>query len=493
MSYFRFLRSPLFYLLIIIVLAFLVRIYKIDNPVADWHAWRQADTASVARYFYQVGYNPLIPKYDDMSGVAENPVPNFNRYRFVEFPIYTSVVYFTYYMNGGVNEALARGVNIIFSLGSLIFVYLVAKKYFGIATALVSSLIFAFLPFNIFFSRVILPEPSLVFFCLGMFYYTDKWIRESGVKLFILSVVFTSLAMLTKPMAIFYLLPLLYLYRAKVGRWFPVPARFLAFLVFAFVPFTLWRVWMMQFPEGIPASNWLLNGNGIRLRPAFFRWIIGDRFGREILGVAGTFLFFLGILIRPKNPEGVVMHLLALSMFLYLIVFATGNVQHDYYQTMIVPVLSIFLARGVISLITGINGFIPRIYTIVLGVLFFILTFYLTWGEVKGLYQINNPVIVEAGREADRILPKDAVVVAPYGGDTSFLYYVNRPGLPFIVLPIEEIKKDYGVNFLVSTAKDAKTKWTMRKYKIVKETDKYVIVDLREVNPKFDEKSDPEP
>src|SRR3989304_6819731 len=76
---------------IILILAFVVRLYKINRPIADWHSWRQADTAAVARNFIKEGFNPLIPKYDDMSSQA-NGLDNPKRYRFVEFPVYNLIV-----------------------------------------------------------------------------------------------------------------------------------------------------------------------------------------------------------------------------------------------------------------------------------------------------------------------------------------------------------------------------------------------------------------
>jgi len=58
-----------FILFIILVAALMVRLYKIDSPIADWHSWRQADTASVTRVFAQEGVNLLIPRYQDISFV----------------------------------------------------------------------------------------------------------------------------------------------------------------------------------------------------------------------------------------------------------------------------------------------------------------------------------------------------------------------------------------------------------------------------------------
>lgn len=488
----RIFKSVWFYLFLIVVLAFIVRLYKIDNPVADWHSWRQADTAAVSRNFFKEGYTPFIPKYDDMTGVAQTPIPNPERYRFVEFPIYNSIVYFVYLINGSVDEKLARGVSALISLGSLVFLFFITRKYFGQLTALIAAFLFAVLPFNIYFSRVILPEPILVFFSLGMFFFTDRWIRENKLSTCFLSLFFAICAFLTKPAAVFYLLPLIYVYLQKEGQIWPIPKRYFFWIILAFLPFVGWRIWISQHPEGIPASSWLFNGNGIRFRPAFWKWIIGDRFGREILTVTGSFLFFLGLVIKPNSKETPFLHLLALSSFLFLIVFATGNVQHDYYQALIVPALVIFVARGFVLLLKGIPVFIPRIWTIPMAFLFLILTIYLGWGEVKGLYQINNPVIVEAGQHADRILPKDAIVVAPYQGDTSFLYQTNRPGWPVVGLPVKGLIDGYGVTHFISTSRDEKTNWVMRNYTVIEDNPRYVIVDLTRMNPSADPLSDPE-
>lgn len=471
-------KNQYFLLGLILIVAFWVRLYKIDSPVADWHSWRQADTASVARSFYKEGFNPFIPKYDDMSGVAENPIANPQRYRFVEFPIYNSVVYFTYLLNGGVDEKLARLVSVFASLGSLIFIFLITRRYWGQFTALISALVFAILPFNIYFSRVILPEPTLVFFSLGMFYFTDLWIWKESRRLYFVSVLFTVCAFLVKPVAIFYLLPLFYSYYKKEGKWWPIPKRYFFWLIPSLLPFITWRVWMSRFPEGIPASNWLFNGNGIRFRPAFWKWIIGDRLGREILTSAGIVLFFIGLVKKFTPKEGALLHFLALSSFLYLIVFATGNVQHDYYQALIIPALSIFLARGFVLLLRGADGFVPRLWTIPFALLFFILTFYFGWNEVRSLYQINNGVIIEAGRIADKILPESAVVIAPYSGDTAFLYQVNRPGWAIQALPIEEMIKEFKVTHYVSVNFDDQTNKIMQEYEVLNKTPKYVIIDL---------------
>ena len=35
------------------------RLYRVTGPVADWHSWRQSDTAAVARNFTKFGFDPF--------------------------------------------------------------------------------------------------------------------------------------------------------------------------------------------------------------------------------------------------------------------------------------------------------------------------------------------------------------------------------------------------------------------------------------------------
>lgn len=489
MKLLNFLKNQYFWLILIILTAFLLRLIKINSPIADWHSWRQADTAAVTRNFIKSGLNPFLPRFDDMSGISERPLPNPNQFRFVEFPLYNMAVY-PVYLIFGINETYHRLVSVLFSLGSIVFLYFISRKYLDTFLALLASFIFAILPYNVFFSRTTLPEPSFVFFSLGMLYFCDKWIEKGKFSLSIPAFIFSSLAFLSKPWAVFLLLPLYYSIYKKGGK----KRKFLKYTLFflaASAPFLLWRLWILQQPQGIPAAGWLLNGDGIRFRPAFFWWIISERIGREILGVTGAFLFFLGLIVRPKNGN-YFLHFWALSQFLYFTVVATGSVRHDYYQMSFIPIASIFVSLGFVFLTGATRDFIDRIYVLFLALFFMLLTFYFTWTQIKGLYQINNPAIIAAGKTADKILPGNAVVVAPYNGDSAFLYQTNRPGFPVTFLPLKEMVTDYGVTSYISVNRDDKTNWVLRHFKILEDNPQFVIADLTQITKKFDD-LDPEP
>lgn len=479
-----------FWLTLIIIFGFWVRLYKLDSPIADWHSWRQADTAAVTRNFIKTGFNPFFPKYDDMSGVAEKPIINPARFRFVEFPLYNIAVY-PFYLLFGVDERYHRLVSTIFSLGSTVFLFFIVKKYVGTFAGLLAAFTFTFLPFNVFFGRSILPEVSLVFFALGMIYFLDRWIWEIRAIWGIWGFIFTSIAFLIKPWAAFFYLPLLYsVYFKRKGRRFWI--RFFLYTFLAILPFIMWRLWILQQPEGIPASNWLLNGDGIRLRPAFFWWIVSERMGREILGATGLVLFFIGFITRPKSGN-YFLHFWALSSFLFIILVATGNVRHNYYQILFVPMASIFFAQGFITLLRGNSSLIPRIWTILLALLLFPLSFYFGYKITKEFYKVNNLSMVEAGKAVDRILPKDAIILAPYNGDTAFLYQTNRAGFAAEVLPLPDLIADFGIDYYVSTTKDDKTRWVMRHFTVLEDNPHFVIVALTKFKKPLDQTTDPEP
>ena len=106
-----------------------------------------------------------------------------------------------------------------------------------------------------------------------------------------------------------------------------------------------------------------------------------------------------------------------------------------------------------------------------------LLSWYSSWKIIKTYYWINNPKIVAAGIAVDRIVPRKAKVIAPYGGDTTFLYQTNRQGWPQGFEIEDKIKKgaSYYVNINIT---DPETIYVMKKWQVIKKTKDYVIVKL---------------
>src|SRR5579859_7077577 len=146
----------------IILVGFIVRLYRFDNPIADWHSWRQADTSAVSRNFVNKGFDILHPRFDDLSNVPSGK-DNPNGYRFVEFPIYNIAQAGLYKIFGYFTlEEWGRLVTNIVSLFSIFFLYKIVQKHINPLAGFFSAFFLAFIPFNIYYSRTILPDPSMV-------------------------------------------------------------------------------------------------------------------------------------------------------------------------------------------------------------------------------------------------------------------------------------------------------------------------------------------
>lgn len=464
-------------LLVVLLIAATVRLYNINRPLADWHSWRQADTAAVARNFIKEGYNPFIPRYDDMSTQA-NGLDNPARYRFVEFPIYNSLVAAVWSIFG-ISVTSARLVTVAITLGSTILLYLLVKYFSGVKTAMLSAFFFATIPYNVFYSSTILPGPLMVFGILGMYYSFARWLENTRNRYWsIASVLFANLAILTWPIALFFTLPLLYLAFEKYGTSMYKKPHLIIFAIAAIVPFLAWRLWVTQFPEGIPNWRFLLNEGNIRFKGAFFRWLIAERVAGLILTSAGFALFIIGLIRKSEYKEKLFYLSWLASVAVYFTIFASGNVRHDYYQIPFVPIAAIYIAKGVRFLASLPTAYFQKFIGPALAIVLLALMYAFGFYEVRGFYWINKPQIVTAGKAVDMILPKDAIVIAPYNGDAAFLYQTNRRGYPIVDRPLE-VLIDNGAKYLVSVdVGDAGIQNLVRNCQPIQTSSDYVIIEM---------------
>lgn len=465
------------FLSLILLFAFLLRLYKIDNPVADWHSFRQADTASVSRIYKEEGIDLLYPRYHDIS-TTQSGLFNPQGYRFVEFPVFNALhaVFAVAYPVFDL-EVWGRLVSILSVLLSSVFIYLLGKRFVDKWMGLLAAFFFAALPFNIYFTRVILPEPLATTLALaGLWFFVRYDDSEKNVSL-IFSSLFYSLAFLVKPFTLFFAAPPLFMAIKRHG-WKGVLKKksYWFFAIIIILPLLLWRSWMGQYPEGIPFWKWTLNGDGIRFKPSFWKWIFGERLTKLILGYWGIIPFAFG-LINYKKKVSFFFYFL-LGMFLYVSTFATANVRHDYYQTIVVPAVVLMLSYGVVSMWKAEFG--KKWLTRGLLVFSLLLMFVSAFTEVKEFYKINRPEIILAGNRADEVLPKDAMIIAPYNGDTAFLYQTRRRGWPVVDRPIDELIEKGAQYFVSVNLHDHQTVEFGERFKTIEKADQYVILNLRE-------------
>ena len=461
-------------ILFVVLMALFVRLYKIDSPIADWHSFRQADTASVTREYVRNGINIFIPRYHDLSRV-QSGIFNPNGYRFVEFPIFNAVHALAFKYVGLFNlELWGRLLSVIYTLIAGLFIYFTGKILYNRWFGLLTLFIFYFLPFNIYFTRVILPEPMAVMFGVAALYFFVKYTKVKLYKFLVVSSFFMLLGILVKPYIVFYSLPIVFYFVNNFGVKQSLKKKeTMVYLLLVFIPFFAWRVWMKRFPEGIPFWQWTFNGDGIRFNPAFWYWIFGQRLGNLILGAGGVVPFGLGLVGLKKSDYFI--NGILLGAFLYVCTFATANVRHDYYQSIVIPAVSFLVAKGIFYVWK--NKEYSYYWSKFVVVIALLIGFLVSAFQVKEFYKINHPEIIAAGNAVDKLTPKDAIVIANYNGDTAFLYQTKRRGWPVVELPINELIEE-GAQYYVSVNFDTQTNEFMNKFKIMEKTPTYVILDL---------------
>ncbi len=488
-------------LILILVLALGLRIYKINNPVLDWHAFRQADTASVTREFVKQGIDLLQPRYHDLSDIQSGQ-PNPEGYRMVEFPIINA---FNAFLIKTIPQldlvVVSRFSSVLFSLGTIISLYWLIKQLSNHHTAIMSALAYACLPFAVFYSRVILPEPAMLFFMTLSLASFTYYLKNKFLKWWLVSLMTLSLALLLKPFVAF-IAPVYLVIAFYQDKQFYKNIYFWLYPLLAIIPFAAWRQWITQYPAGIPASDWLLNGSQIRFKPAWFRWIFYERITKLILGFSGILLALFNF--KKINKIIVIILTWSICLLAYVSIIATGNVRHDYYQNLFLPLISLVLGRGSylfyqtlqtqiakLVKILGIDNLVQSIRQqsslfdqyylsrLIAGIFTCILLgsgFFISWLQIKGYYAINHPEYIVAGKAVDALLPADAKVIAPAQGDTMFLFQTNRTGWPLGVGI--EAKIEEGATHYVTVNDDNVARDLEKRYNTVKKTSEYLILDL---------------
>lgn len=471
-------------LFFILTVAFVFRLYKINIPLADFYSWRQADTAAVARNYVKNGIDLFHPIYDDLSNV-QSGIDNPQGYRMVEFPIYNAIIAFLYKFFPVFSlEIWGRLTTVLFSLIIISIIYYLLLKESDRLSAIFGSLTYAIFPFFVFFSRVILPETTaLAFSMLAIFlFYLNTGHKEKNLRsmiYYLISGIFFATALLIKPTIIFYLLPVVILFYKKYRLNFIKKFDFYLYFIITLIPLIYWRMYIKNFPEGIPYSDWLFTSvntaqglKSILFRPSFFRWIFFERINNLILGGYLTLFFVLGTIVKQKKY---LLLSFVFSALAYIFVFQGGNLQHEYYQTLILPTFAMMVGLGIGFVFSHKKEFINPIFVSVLVFFLFAFSFYFSYFKVADYYQYSQELVQEANIINSLTDPEDKVVT-DRTGDTTLLYLANRRGAPSIFRDPKDLKK-LGYKYLI-TSSEGEINIMKPDFKIVFENEKFTLFRL---------------
>lgn len=331
-----------YHILWILILAAALRFVQVGAPPVGRHAWRQCDTASVARNFHHNGYRLLYPQIDwDIPGFVE-----------MEFPVYpwtTSLLYRLF----GESAAIARILAILASLVTIVFLYLLVERILGRRAALWSALFYAVLPANLFFGRAIMPESWMLAATTVALYCFLRWTDEESWHLYSLALLATTLACLMKLTSLYLGLPLLWLAWQRWGRgalrrwpiWLFAGAVTTALLLWYGHAYQLGQEFGASFNILTAAGTDKWGTWGLLANPAFYHRVFVGYLGERMLTWAGFPVFCLGLFLRRRYPLERIFDVWLLAVALVLLLANGGSYQHDYYSLPLVLPAVVFMAK----------------------------------------------------------------------------------------------------------------------------------------------------
>ena len=475
---------------IVLLIALLVRLYHLTFPVAGFQAWRQADTAAVARNFYEGGFHLLYPQIDwggTTSGYVE-----------MEFPIYSFVVALLYKIFFP-SDMWGRLLSVVCSLFTIYGLYLLTKKTLGDSVALWAAGIYAILPLNIFYTRAFMPESAMLMCSAWGIYHFSEWLDTRRMANWFLSLLFISLAALLKIPALYLGLPLFFLGWSVFQKRLFLQWRIWLFVAVVFAAVGLWYYHSYQLYKstGLTFGIWFFGENkwGMMGPLGTLKWyndILFKSIAERHLTYAGFIPFVIGLFIRRTSVRERLFDWWLIALVVYFFIVTTGNQIHEYYQLPFVLPAVVYIAKAFDKYLVlpaiGKHWRQRKVLTTVIVLCLCgipILSFLRVDNFMKG-ERLDGSLFQLAG-SVQSATKRDDLVIAVDNGDPVVLYRVDRKGWHGIACGLTtafvDDKAKMGARYVVGQKELFTSEGCgnvldslMRKYPVVSNTDSYFIL-----------------
>ena len=325
-----------------------LRLIDINEPLIDQQAWRQTDTAALARNYYQEGYALFHPRVDwrgQTSGFVE-----------MNFPLFPFIVACFYAVAGGVYEWLGRLLAAVFSIAGGGMLYALGRRLFEAPwIPRLATFFYLIFPLNLFFGRAFMPEAAMLFFSIAALWTLERWIRSEAWGDGIWAVSSAALCFLIKVPTLYMGFPLVALAWQRWGRDFWRRPVLWGYLILILLPTLFWHqhAYNLFLQTGLTFGVFHSSGydkwSHDLLGQADFYVKLIKRFWHSIFTPIGALLVIWGMLKDVKtafrNKERVLYVWFAALVF-YLLLIPEGNRKLHYYQLPFIPVAALFAAKG---------------------------------------------------------------------------------------------------------------------------------------------------
>jgi len=365
-------------LFLILCFGFYLRFYHYQYPMVGYHNWKSAHYATEARNFARDGFFKegfFVPMRDTTNAIEENP----SGAHYDTFPTTPIIVAF-FFKIFGISIGIARIVNILLSVGSILVFYLLIKELFEREDiALLSAFLAAINPLYVFFSHnVQVVNPGLLLMLLGCYYYI-RWIKvqlkEKKYSHLYWAVFFIIFSSITKYTFAFIIIPILFTFPY---RKFFTPKEFVKPLAISLIIALIFPAWFFYSEYYVKqniyrpdAGTEVLASLGITKLIDFsilgnsgfwtaMRSYIADNYTLLGMTIAIFGSILLSLLFFTKNRKNLgyrFMFGFIIEAFAFLFIMGYKLSGHNYHQFPVAPLVVFLIAFFIDVVSKNISGF----------------------------------------------------------------------------------------------------------------------------------------
>jgi len=455
---------------LILVLAVLFRLYRLDAPFVDAHSWRQVTNADIARIWAETSIDFFYPTVS--WGGPDGRVG-------LEFPLLHLVMALGWKI-AGISNTVGRLVPAAFSVLTVWFTYRVGHRLFGRAAGRGAAFLMAVSPSVVFFGRTPLSDTPMLCFSVGAVLGYLAYAQDGRTRDAFGGAVALALAGLVKLPAILVLGPVLWTGFAIRGvRKTMRDPWYVSGTVAAVGAIAVWYLHADQIyletgltqaifrPSGTyppeiaqyagrftTVSHWtradlltwetaralLLRYWALHLTPVF-----------SLVTLAGIAAWRWGWRLRS------IVDIWALAAASLVGVSLAGQIPHEFHQLPTLPPLALYFGMAAAPLFGGpwyahLATGRRRALAVAVGAALCGVAYagFTDSGVVEHLYRPDNmnQAVIDAGWAIDRVTPPEALVVTveyeQHGSNSPMLlYYAHRRGWSFDATSISQPVAEY--------------------------------------------------
>ncbi|MCJ7624758.1 MAG: glycosyltransferase family 39 protein [Anaerolineaceae bacterium] len=474
-------------------LGLLIRFYDLFDYPLDFHSPRQLHSAIIARGMY---YQNLDEAEDWQREIA---VQQWKSKPHIEPQLLERVVAITYRLVGSEVLWVARIYSILFWIVGGVGLFLLAKDIFGMDGAFISLIYYLILPYGAIASRSFQPDPLMVSLIIFTYLAMVRWHRNQTWRNAILAGLLGGGAIFVKSVAVFFV----------GGAWVGIILSGIGFRD-ALRSRKVWTIagltvlpYLCYHVYGVYISGFLKSEFSLRFFPQLWRdpiWYL--RWNGELSSVVGFEWFLVALLgtfaLKKAAHRGMFIGFWV-GYFLYGMTLSYHIYTHDYYQLPLIPLVALGLGSCASIFFRNLSGSKKLMYPVIVGVILFAIILK-AWDvrvalkrmDYQGEVAFWQNLGTEIGRDADIIgLTQDSGDRLAYfgwvdseiwmaSGDFNVRELAGQEFDMKILFEEEIADKDlFVVTLFNELESQPELQLLLSNYEIYKETDDYLIYDLK--------------